>query len=234
MSFKEVANSNPLWIAVVIGLLIVVVLTLVYLRICWKKSLEMGVDKKKLKAVVKSSVMFSIVPSIAIVAGLITLVVVIGLPYGWFRLSVIGSVSYELMSANMALNALNLNVESADAYTFGLMAWSMCLGMTIPLIFNLFFNKKIHMGTLQLGKGDKKWSAVAQNTFMLALVCALVVPLIFAGLVDLLTFFTSAAIAVVLTLLARRFHLKWLHDFVLVFSLVGAMASSVMWEQIWG
>ena len=232
MSFKEMAGSRPLWVCVVAGLLIVVLLTLYYLRVCWKKSLEMGVNREKLVAVVKSSVMFSIVPSIAVVAGLVTLVVVIGIPYGWFRLSVIGSVSYELMSANMALTALNLDVDKADAYAFGLMAWSMCLGMTIPLIFNLVFNKKIHMGTLQLGKGDKKWNIVAQNTFMLALVCALVVPLIFAGAVDLLTFFTSAAIAVGLTLLARKFHLKWLHDFILVISLVGAMASSVFWEQI--
>ncbi|MBR2948667.1 MAG: DUF5058 family protein [Lachnospiraceae bacterium] len=232
MSFKDVANSRLLWISVAAALVVVVILTLYYLRVCWKKALEMGVDKEKLKAVVKSSVLFSIVPSVAVVAGLITLVVVIGLPYGWFRLSVIGSVSYELMSANMALTALNLDVEKADAYAFSLMAWSMCMGMTIPLIFNLVYNKKIHVGTMKLGKGDKKWSIVAQNTFMLALVCALVVPLIFAGAIDLLTFFTSAAIAVGLTLLARRFKLKWLHDFVLVISLVGAMASSVLWEKI--
>lgn len=232
MSFKEVANSLPLWISVTAGLVIVVILTLYYLRVCWKKALKMGVEKEKLKAVVKSSVLFSIVPSVAVVAGLVTLVVVIGLPYGWFRLSVIGSVSYELMSANMALTALKLDVENADAYAFGLMAWSMCLGMTIPLIFNLIFNKKIHMGTMKLGKGDKKWSVVAQNTFMLALVCALVVPLIFAGAVDLLTFFTSAAIAVGLTLMAGKFKLKWLHDFVLVISLVGAMTSSVFWEKL--
>ena len=232
MSFKDVANSRLLWISVAAALVVVVILTLYYLRVCWKKALEMGVDKEKLKTVVKSSVLFSIVPSVAVVAGLITLVVVIGLPYGWFRLSVIGSVSYELMSANMALTALNLDVEKADAYAFSLMAWSMCMGMTIPLIFNLVYNKKIHVGPMKLGKGDKKWSIVAQNTFMLALVCALVVPLIFAGAIDLLTFFTSAAIAVGLTLLARRFKLKWLHDFVLVISLVGAMASSVLWEKI--
>jgi len=232
MSFKDVANSRLLWISVAAGLVVVVILTLYYLRVCWKKALEMGVDKEKLKTVVKSSVLFSIVPSVAVVAGLITLVVVIGLPDGWFRVSVIGSVSYVLMSANMALTALNLDVEKADAYAFSLMAWSMCLGMTIPLIFNLVYNKKIHVGTMKLGKGDKKWSIVAQNTFMLALVCALVVPLIFAGAIDLLTFFTSAAIAVGLTLLARRFKLKWLHDFVLVISLVGAMVSSVLWEKI--
>ena len=196
MSFKEIANSSLLWTITGIGIAIVVVMILFYLRLCYKKALEMGVEKETVMAVIKSSVTFSIVPSIAVVAGLVTLAVVIGLPYGWFRLSVIGSVSYELMSANMALNALKLDLATAEGYAFSLMAWSMCLGMTLAIIFNLFFNKKIHMGTLKLGKGDKKWGAVSQNTFMLALMCALLVPMIFAGGVNLLTFVTSAVAAV--------------------------------------
>ena len=232
MSFKDVANSGVLWICVIVGMLIVVGLTLYYLRLCYRKAIEMGVEKETLKSVIKSSISFSIIPSIAIVAGLVTLAVVIGLPYGWFRLSVIGSVSYELMSANMALTALNLDIATADAYAFGLMAWSMCLGMTLSLIFNLFFNKKIHMGTLKLGKGDRKWEAVSQNTFMLALMCSLLVPMIFAGGVDLLTFVTSAVIAIILSAIAGKFHLKWLNDFILVFSLTGAMAASVFWAKL--
>ena len=60
MSFKEVANSNLLWISVFAGLLIVVILTVYYLWICWKKATAMGVDKEKLKAVVKSSVLFPV------------------------------------------------------------------------------------------------------------------------------------------------------------------------------
>ena len=144
----------------------------------------------------------------------------------------IGSVSYELMSANMALNALKLDLATADGYAFSLMAWSMCLGMTLSIIFNLFFNKKIHMGTLKLGKGDKKWGAVSQNTFMLALMCALLVPMIFAGGVNLLTFVTSAVVAVLISLLAKKLNAKWLNDFVLVFSMIIAMASSVLWDKL--
>lgn len=232
MSFKEVANSGVLWACVIVGIIIVVGLTVFYFRLCYKKAIEMGVDKKTLKSVIKSSVTFSIVPSIAVVAGLVTLAVVIGLPYGWFRLTVIGSVSYELMSANMALNALDLNVETANAYAFSLMAWSMCLGMTLSIIFNLFFNKKIHMGTMKLGKGDKKWSAVSQNVFMLALMCALLVPMIFAGGANLLTFITSAVIAVIISMIAKSTKAKWLNDFVLVFSMIGAMAFSVLWDKL--
>ncbi len=232
MTFKQIAGSPILWLCVIVGVLIVVGLTIFYLFLCYKKAVELGVSKKTLKAIIKSSISFSIVPSIAIVTGLVSLAVVIGLPYGWFRLSVLGSVTYELMSANMALTALDLQVENADGYAFSLMAWSMCLGMTLPLFFNLFFNKKIHMGTMKLGAGDKKWEAVAQNVFMLALICALLVPMIFSGMVDLLTFATSAVTAVVLTLIARATKADWLHDFVLAFSLLIAMASSVLWEGI--
>ena len=232
MSFKEIANSGVLWTCVIVGIIIVIALTVFYFRLCYKKAIEMGVDKKTVNAVIKSSVTFSIVPSIAVVAGLVTLAVVIGLPYGWFRLTVIGSVSYELMSANMALTALDLNVENANAYAFSLMAWSMCLGMTLSLIFNLFFNKKIHMGTMQLGKGGKKWEAVSQNVFMLALMCALLVPMIFAGGANLLTFITSAVIAVLISVIAKASNAKWLNDFVLVFSMIGAMAFSVLWDKL--
>ena len=145
MSFKDVAGSHLLWVCVIVGIIIVAGLTVYYLRLSYKNALELGIDKKTLKAVIKSSVTFSIVPSIAIVTGLVTLAVVIGLPYAWFRLSVLGSVAYELMSANMALNALNLDVNNADGYAFGLMAWAMCLGISVSLIFNVFFNKKIHL-----------------------------------------------------------------------------------------
>jgi hypothetical protein len=194
--------------------------------------LELGIDVKTLKAVVKSSVTFSIVPSIAIVTGLATLVVVIGLPYAWFRLSVLGSVAYELMSANMALNALGLDVNNADAYAFGLMAWAMCFGISISLIFNVFFNKKIHMGTLKLGSGDKKWSAVAQTVFMSAMLCAMIVPMIFGGMASLLTFISSAVIALLISVIASKTGAAWLNEFILAVSLLGAMVLSVYWDSL--
>lgn len=232
MSFSALAGSKLLWGCAIAGILIVTAMTVFYLRLCYKGAREKGVSAATLRAVIKSSATFSIVPSIAIVAGLASLAVVVGLPYGWFRLSVLGSVSYELMSANMALSALQLDLANADAYAFGLMAWSMCLGMTLSLFFNLFFNKKIHLGSLKIGAGDKKWGAVAQTTFMSALLVALIVPMLFGGLASLLTFITSALIAVGLSVLAKKRELKWLNDFVLAFSLVGAMAASVLWDRL--
>lgn len=70
MSFKEIANSSLLWTITGIGIAIVVVMILFYLRLCYKKALEMGVEKETVMAVIKSSVTFSVVPSIALLAAL--------------------------------------------------------------------------------------------------------------------------------------------------------------------
>ena len=71
-----------------------------------RKAREMGISKQKVSEIIKSTAIFSIVPSIAIAIGLATLVIVIGIPYAWLRLSVNRSLSYELMASNMALSAL--------------------------------------------------------------------------------------------------------------------------------
>lgn len=232
MSFKDVSGSGIIWLCVSIGLVLVLLITIYYMVICYKHALVAGVDKEKVKAVIKSSISFSVVPSIAIVTGLASLAIVIGLPYAWFRLSVLGSITYELMASNMALKALNLDVTTADGYAFGLMAWAMCIGITVTLIFNIFFVKKIHMGTMKLGDKDEKWGAVAQTVFMTALLCSLIVPMIFGGLVSLLTFITSGVLALIITFLAGQLNAGWLNQFTLAFSLLGAMASSVLWDNL--
>lgn len=232
MTFKEISTSGLLWTLVLTGIILVALMTLYYFRLCYKNAVEMGVEKETLKKVIKSSVSFSIVPSIAIVTGLVTLSVVIGLPYSWFRLSVIGSVAYEVMAANMALSALGLDVNNADGYAFGLMAWAMCLAITVSLIFNVFFNKKIHLGTLKLGEGDKKWSPVAQSVFMSALLVSLIVPMLFGDVPSLLTFVTSALLAVLISVIVKKTGASWLGQFTLTFSMIGAMIASVFFDKL--
>ena len=46
MSFKEISGSTLLWVCAIVGIMIVIGLTLFYLRMCYKNALEMGVDKK--------------------------------------------------------------------------------------------------------------------------------------------------------------------------------------------
>ena len=234
MSYQEVSESSLLYVLVIVSLLIIAALCVYYLLLCMRKAKEMGLSKQKVNEIIKSTAIFSIVPSIAIAIGLVTLVIVIGIPYAWFRLSVIGSVSYELMASNMALSALKLDLANADADAFGLIMWVMCVPITSTVLANIFVCKPMHLGTMRVGSGDKKWGALSQTTFMTALLVVLIVPMIFGGLVGLLTFVTSALIAVVVSMLAKKTGAKWMNDFILAICLIGAMGMSIVYTNLLG
>ena len=234
MSYQEVSESSLLYVLVIVSLLIIAAIGVYYLLLCMRKAKEMGISKQKVNEIIKSTAIFSIVPSIAIAIGLVTLVIVIGIPYAWFRLSVIGSVSYELMASNMALSALKLDLANADADAFGLIMWVMCVPITSTVLANIFVCKPMHLGTMRVGSGDKKWGALSQTTFMTALLVVLIVPMIFGGLVGLLTFVTSALIAVVVSMLAKKTGAKWMNDFILAICLIGAMGMSIVYTNLLG
>lgn len=234
MSYQEVSESSLLYVLVIVSLLIIAAICVYYLLLCMRKAKEMGISKQKVNEIIKSTAIFSIVPSIAIAIGLVTLVIVIGIPYAWFRLSVIGSVSYELMASNMALSALKLDLANADADAFGLIMWVMCVPITSTVLANIFVCKPMHLGTMRVGSGDKKWGALSQTTFMTALLVVLIMPMIFGGLVGLLTFVTSALIAVVVSMLAKKTGAKWMNDFILAICLIGAMGMSIVYTNLLG
>lgn len=234
MSYQEVSESSLLYVLVIVSLLIIAAICVYYLLLCMRKAKEMGISKQKVNEIIKSTAIFSIVPSIAIAIGLVTLVIVIGIPYAWFRLSVIGSVSYELMASNMALSALKLDLANADADAFGLIMWVMCVPITSTVLANIFVCKPMHLGTMRVGSGDKRWGALSQTTFMTALLVVLIVPMIFGGLVGLLTFVTSALIAVVVSMLAKKTGAKWMNDFILAICLIGAMGMSIVYTNLLG
>lgn len=232
MSFKEISQSGVLYACVVVGLLTVVLISVFYLRKSYSHAIACGVSKEKMKGIIKSSVSFSIVPSIAIIAGLISLAAVIGLPYSWFRLSVLGSVTYELMASNMALSSLGLDLSNATGYAFGLVMWAMCLGITVGNVFNIFMCKKVHLGSKKLGAGDKKWGVLSQSVFMNALFLIMIVPMIAKGGTSLLTLITSAGLGLLVSAVVQKTNMKWLANFTLAISLIGAMAASVFYDSL--
>ena len=92
-TMKDIITSPLLLILVIVGLLYIVGFSLVYLKKAYKRCLELGISKEEIQNVMKSSVFFSIVPSLSIVVGLFALISILGTVWSWRRLSVIGSLS---------------------------------------------------------------------------------------------------------------------------------------------
>ena len=109
---KEIINS-PLLLALVAGGLVYIVLfSLAYLKKAYARCLELGITKETLKKVIKSSLVFSIVPSLSIVVGLFALIPVLGTIWSWWRLSVIGSLSYETLISSSVASALGFETSA--------------------------------------------------------------------------------------------------------------------------
>lgn len=108
-TMKDIITSPLLLIMVIIGLLYIVVFSLIYLKKAYNHCLELGITKETLKNVIKSSLVFSIVPSLSIVVGLFALISVLGTVWSWWRLSVIGSLSYESLISSSVASAIGFS-----------------------------------------------------------------------------------------------------------------------------
>ena len=237
MGYFDVANSPLLYVLVAAGVLYIVGLSAVFLRKSWRRCLELGISKEKLSAVARSSAVFTIVPSVSIVIGLFTLSTVLGIPWPWYRLSVVGSVSYELMAADMVADGMGYGsvgemAAQADHTVFGAVMFVMSICILAGIIINIFAVEKIQTGMSTLKKKRGDWGTIVNSCFFLGIVAAFT-PLIFAsGTVYALTFLISMGVAGRCALRMRRFHLKWLGSFIMSISLIVSMAASVLLEQI--
>lgn len=232
MGFYDVAGHWLIYAMVICGILFVMTFAVLSLRKSWKRALELGYKKEQLMNVVKASVSFSVVPSIAIIIGFFSIAALLGIPWPWWRLSVVGAVSYELMASDMALKAANVQLASATGTEFVLIMFVMTIGILGGLVTSLFIAKKVQSGTLKRSAGDPRWGALGNSVFMMTIMVVFIIPMILKLGVDLLTIFTSATIAIILTRIIKKTGATWLNNFILAFSILGAMAFSVLWTAL--
>lgn len=238
MSFFEAANHWLIYILVSVGICFVAGFSLVSMRKSWKRARAKGWSNEKLTSLVKMTVSASIVPSISIVIGVFSLVALLGIPWPWWRLSVVGSLTYETMAVDMTIKAIGLDLTrlaEAKAEHFVLVMYVMSLGIMGGMFISPFITKSIHLGSMKMKAGDKRWSVLAGSIFFTVILAVFIVPIFLnfktAGYIQMLTFLTSLGITIVLNRIAVG---KWsfVRNFILATSLIIAMASSVLWSAI--
>jgi hypothetical protein len=111
----------------------------------------------------------------------------------------------------------------------------MSLGIMGGMFVSPFITKSIHLGSMKMKAGDKRWAALGGSIFFTVILSVFVVPIFLnfkiSGYIQMLTFVTSAVMTVVLDRLAVG-KLDFLKSFVLAISLILAMASSVLWNAL--
>ena len=229
--------SSPLLLALVAGgLLYIAGFSLVYLKKAYTRCIELGSSKEDLKKVIKSSLVFSIVPSLSIVVGLFALIAVMGVVWSWWRLSVIGSLSYETMISSSVASAIGYAnsaemLEMASGRDFGVVMILMSVGMLSGFLVLIPFGRKLSKSVDKSDTGNT-WKHVLSGTFMLCLFAVYIPVLIFGDTVQMLVMLTGLVIAVGLGVLAKKPGLRWLNEFIMAFSMIGGMVSSLLWVKL--
>lgn len=235
-SMKDIIASPLLLIMVIIGLLYIVGFSLVYLKKAYSHCLELGISREELKTVIKSSLVFSIVPSLSIVVGLFALISILGTVWSWWRLSVIGSLSYESLISSSVASAIGYAtnaemLENATGRQFGVVMILMSIGMLSGFFILLPLGKKLSM-SVNKTEGTNNWKYVLSGTFMLCLFAVYIPVLLIGDTVQAAVMITGLVIAVALGIVAKKPGLKWLNDFIMAFSMIGGMISSIFWCKL--
>lgn len=236
VSIKEIISSPLLLIMVALGLLYITGFSVVYLVKARKRALEMGITKEEVNDIIKSSTVFSIVPSLSIVIGLIALAAAMGTVWSWWRLSVIGSLSYETQIASSLAAVLGFGsttemMADASGDQFGVVMILMSIGMLSGFLILLPFGKKLST-SVDKTKGGNGWSSVLSGCFMLVLLAVYVPVLLICDTIQALVMVTGLVVALLLSAFASKPGMSWLNNFIMAGSMVVGMLSSLLWTAI--
>lgn len=214
--------------------LFVIAQSVFFLRKALIRGGELGIDTTVLKRTAVSAAVFAILPSVSILLALVTLSYALGLPLPWIRLSVLGAVTYELPAASAALNALGSSISEPvrNPAAFSAIAWVMTLGCISPLIIIPLFLKKIQKGILSIQKKDNRWGELFMTALFLGMISAFLGMGVSGGILPVLTLLASAAIMICFGLLIKKAGLRWLEDFAMPLSMLGAMALAVWFAHV--
>ena len=139
--------ANSWWMYLLGAIVVVFVLAgcVFFILKAIKEAKKVNMDSKMIKKVIFNSAIFTILPSISILIGVVALSGVLGVPLPWIRLSVIGALHYEGAAVNAALDAYGTNVITNEVFVT--IASVMTLGILTGPLFCLFgfkaYDKKV-------------------------------------------------------------------------------------------
>lgn len=230
-------NLNSPFLFAVAGLVIlfVVVQAVFFLVKSVRRAKAIGMEMKTVKKTMVSSAVFTVAPAVSILLGVITLSKSLGLPLPWMRLSVIGSLTYELTAAETAATAVGASISAAvtNPATYTAIIWVMTLGILPGLIIIPLFMKKIQGSITKVKTKDNKWGEILISSLFLGMISAFL-GVIFAtvseglrGWIPVFVMLCSAAIMSLVGLFVKKCKVHWLEDFALPISMLGAMALAI-------
>lgn len=246
MDVMGIANGWPMWIACGIPVVFVIFQAVLFLKKAMGAGKEMGLTESQMKTAVRSSAITSVGPSIVVLSGMLVLLVTVGAPVGWMRLSLIGSVMFESIAAGLGTAAVGvtLGTDPMTLEALTMAVWTMILCSIGWIIFATFSASRMDKIEHKVSKGNTGTLTSIASCAIIGVFAAMSAshlskPLyLIAKRADaaamssawhnMLSCILGAAIMYVLTVTANKKNLGWLKEWSLTITIVAAMVITAL------
>ena len=237
--YLQTVNSPQLYAIVAIVLAAMTAVCAVFLVKSWRSGVKLGMDKKLLLRTITASATFTLLPSISILLGVIALSGSLGVPFSWLRLSVIGSLQYELNVAEIAAQSYGLTglrLEELSPEAFITIALVMTVGILGGIICCIFFLKgymrKLKTKPRKESTGKPGFGAHATTALFVGLCATFVGSYVgraaHADWMPLAVALIAGLVMGIFEFFIRKRGKVWLENFSLAASMLAAMAAAVI------
>lgn len=237
MSFLEIANSPYMYLICGGTVLLVTVILVYFLAVAWKRGLELGLTKHEMGNTIKTTLLVSLGPALSILIPMLALIKVLGAPWSWLRLSVIGSAAMELLLANMGLTNTGypeLGMGELPGEAWGIVSLCVGFGVLTGLVLNIFFNKKYSSGVQTMRQRDARKTAMFSNALFGGVIASLGTMNFVGSTINTAEYFTAAALMAVLTILIKKTGKQKLKEYAFALAIFLSMAAAILWANILG
>lgn len=245
----EFSTNHPaLFIAVGAIIAFVVAQSVFFLVRAYRRGLAIGMQRKTLNGVIKGAALFTLAPAIGIFIGVITLSKKLGIALPWLRLSVIGSLTYELSAAELAAsgvgNSLSNSATPFTASQYVTIAAVMTIGIAASLFLAPLIGKRVSGSVMKIRQKDTKWGEIFMTSLFMGMISAflgliicrlgfiqtdsgVIFNLALADFTKLFVLLVSAVAMLLCGLLMKKLKWAWMNDYALPISMLAGMLMAI-------
>lgn len=225
MDAMKIANGFPMWIACGIPVCVVLIQAITFLRKAYKAGDKVGLTKTQMKEAIRSGAITSIGPSIVILSGMLSLLITVGGPVAWMRLSLIGAVMFESTAANMGTSSVGvtLGVDAMTPEALTMAIWTMVIGSIGWVLFATFAANRMEKVQTKISGNNAKRLSMISVAAVIGVFSAMSASHLVRMDKNSFACVLGALIMAVMMIITEKFHMKRLKEWNLTIAILGSM-----------
>lgn len=227
---SSISNSIPMWIACAIPVALVLTQAIIFARNAYTSGTKIGLTKTQMNSAIRSSAITSIGPSIVVLTGMLTLMITVGSPMAWMRLSLIGSVMFEQYAALFGTMqvGVELGVDPMTAEALALAVWTMILGSIGWVLFSTITANRMDTVQKKIAKGSGAVLIAIASAAILGVFSSATASYIVKFDKNTISCLIGAAVMVIMVLITNKLKAKKLAEWNLTISIIAALVITAL------